>query len=231
MDNKMLNILRYLSFEINNDCNMRHLHTKCPINSPERYKFGSQDRPIDDGTIIDFWKWCRFIKEFRGIVFFHMYNEPTLVIDRAYRLMEIMKSYDRYQPFSLITNNHGEYHGFDMYKVTDYAGGAELDDRILTNSGEGKPYSDMPRSGICGRGKGWEIPIDYYGNWCLCCNDWRCEESIGNILNEQFESLYSKWDKKRKTIQWSNQKEYERMPRMCRSCFDKNPSLPRRGGI
>jgi hypothetical protein len=89
----------------------------------------------------------------------------------------------------------------------------------------------MPQKGVCGRGLGWEIPIDNFGNWCLCCNDWRCEESFGSIMVDSWEGMLDKYIAKRKTIRWNDEDSYNALPRMCRSCMSVNPELSKRGGI
>ncbi len=160
----------------------------------------------------------------------HMYNEPVLVLDRIRNLMKIMKNQDPFQPFQMTTSVLGEYPDFDIVKISDYSTDFGLDNRIETNHGEGKPYKNMPQSGLCGRGKGFEIQIDYFGNWCLCCGDWTCEESVGSICNTNWEVLYERWEKKRNTIQWHDEKTYNALPRLCRSCLEKN-TLSWKGGI
>jgi len=226
-----MNTLRLLTFEINNTCNNWVEHkNRCPISHPERYKFSTSNIVIGDKIILDFWRFCR-TRGFRGMILWHMYNEPVLVLNRILSLMKKMKEEDPFQPFQLTTSIPGDYPEFDNVKISDYEGGLQLDNRIETNTGEGKPYKDMPRHGLCGRGRAWEIPIDYFGNWCLCCGDWRCEESFGNIYDNDWETLYQKWEKKRKTIQWHDEESYNALPRLCRACFDKNPSLSWKGGI
>lgn len=226
-----MNIIRYLSFEINRECPLSKVHAgKCPISHPERYKFSKSKNVIRDEDILGFYIACKS-QGFRGIVLWHMYNEPVLVLDRVRHLMKRIKAMDRYQPFQLTTSIEGDYSDFDIVKVSDYANGAELDNRLLTCEGEGKPYSEMPKRGWCGRGLGWEIPIDNFGNWGLCCNDWRCEESIGNILQGSYLDLVKRFTKQRRRIRWHDEESYNALPRMCRACLDKNPSLSQRGGI
>lgn len=225
------NIIRYLVFEINRECPNRDLHKGiCPISHPDRYKFSTSNSIIRDSDIIGFWRWCR-TKGFRGIILWHIYNEPVLEIDRIRNLMKLMKDEDPFQPFQITTSVLGEYPDFDIVKLSDYSTGLKMDDRIKINDGEGKLYRDMPKYGWCARGKGWEIPIDNFGNWCLCCTDWMCEESVGSILNTDWEILYQRWDEKRKTIQWNNEETYNALPRLCRCCLDKNPTLSIRGGV
>jgi hypothetical protein len=226
-----LNILRYLSFEINNTCNMAELHKgQCPINHPERYKFSTSKKSITTSDVMMVWGWARK-HGFRGLVQFHMYNEPLLVLPQMSDLIRRMRTIDPRQPFQLTTNFHTTPKGFDIINISDYAGGVQLDQRILTNEREGKSYSEMPKKGLCGRGRGWEVIIDYFGNWCLCCNDWRCEESVGNIHNTPYDVLLERWEEKRMKICWTNQQEYDALPRMCRACMDKNPTLMKREGL
>ena len=224
------NIIRYLAFEINKECKNWNLHKgKCPISHPDRYKYSTSNVPISDLCILEFWRWCR-ARGFRGIVMWHMYNEPVLVIDRIRELMYEMKKEDHFQPFQMTTSIKGDYSDFDIVKISDYDNGMELDRRIETNMGEGKPYRDMPKAGLCGRGKGFELQIDYYGNWCLCCGDWTCEESVGSIVNSDWETLRRRWEEKRNRIQWHDETTYNALPRLCRSCLDKN-TLSWKGGI
>lgn len=210
---------------------MSEVHkNKCPISHPERYRFSNSHTPINDEAIIIFYEFCRRYG-FRGIVMWHMYNEPALEIEHIRRLMEKMRKIDRMQAFQLTTHLPGDYRDFDIVNINNYSKGSYLDNRIKSADGTGLPYSEMPKTGRCGRGLGWEIPIDYYGNWCLCCNDWRCEESFGSIMHSSFLSLLSRYIEKRKTIRWYDEESYYNLPRMCRSCLDVNPHLSKRGGI
>jgi hypothetical protein len=185
---------------------------------------------MTDKQILNFWEWCG-TKEFSGIVLWNSYNEPTLALSRIRRLMQQMRQVDHGQPFQITTNSRPDVEGFDIVAFTDYAGGAQLDNRIATATGEGLPYADMPPIGRCGRGLAWEVLIDFWGNWNLCCNDWRCEEAVGNIQKDDWEEMYVRWKEKGRTIQWNNKTQYQALPRMCRACLDKNPSLSKRGGV
>ncbi len=226
-----MKILRYLSFEINRTCSLAAEHPKCPISNPNRYKFSASKIPINDSLIYFFWRYAKS-KGFRGMVMFHYLNEPTEVLDRIHAIMDRMLAEDPHQAFQITTNDmSADVSRFDIVKKSDYELGVFHDDRILTITGEGKPYSQMPERGLCGRGKGWEIIIDYFGNWLLCCNDFQCEEAVGSINHTPWEDLYAAWKAKSALIQWSNEDEYNDLPRMCRSCLDKNPTLSHRGGV
>ena len=224
-----LNVQRYLTFELGRACPFALTHTKCPIGHPERYRFGQQTQALSDDLIFRFWHWARYDRDFRGIIMWHAYNEPYLQLARIRELMVTIKSYDSGQPFQLFTAIRPDVPGFDLIKFTDYDAGKELDDRILSAAGEGKPYEAMQPAGWCGRGWGWELLIDYYGNWCLCCNDWRCEEAIGNIWTDDWDDLLQRYAEKAKRLRWRDRATYEALPRMCRACLDVNPNLHRSG--
>ncbi|MFH1009229.1 MAG: hypothetical protein V1800_17270, partial [Candidatus Latescibacterota bacterium] len=232
-----MNIARYLSFEINRTCDMGIQHAKfCPNQHPERYRYSLSKIPLNDDLIFEFWDWCVTAHHFRGIVTWSGYNEPTLVLDRIHKIMERMRAIDPWQPFQIVTNRQdGAFPAFDIVKRSQYGddpvkrscddGVTQLDNRIASAYGEGKPYDQAPQTGRCARGLGWEVTIDHWGNWCLCCNDWRCEESVGSIANESWDELFLRWKEKSRLIEWKNREEYERLPRMCRSCIDVNPGL------
>ena len=75
-----LNIIRYLTFEISRTCLNAKMHAgKCPFSHPERYKFSQSKVEITDKTVLGFWRWCKR-QGFRGIILWHMYNEPVMVI-------------------------------------------------------------------------------------------------------------------------------------------------------
>jgi hypothetical protein len=237
----MMNIARNLSVEINRGCDMAHLHPMCPSASPERYRFSRSTRPITDDLIFDFWRWCTEKHGFRGILNYNGYNEPSLVIVRIHALLQRMRALDPFLPAQLVTNKDNfQSSAFDIIKRSRYSeGGARLcddrrpqfDNRLSTAYGEGKPYSQMAPFGRCVRGLGWEIMIDHYANWCLCCNDFRCEEAFGNLWLDDWDELYRIGEAKAKTIRWTNEAEYCALPRMCRSCLDLNPSLHLREDI
>jgi hypothetical protein len=238
-----MNIVRHLSIEINNDCDLGEFHKGyCPNRHPERYLFGDKNTPVTDQLIIDFWYWCRFGHNFRGVVNWNGYNEPTLVLPRILLVMEEIKKKDQYQPFQIVTNkNNLQLPQFDIVKRSRYGdsnesrygdiGRSKLDNRLASIRGEGKPYGEMRTFGRCIRGSGYGVEIDYYGNWNLCCNDWRCEESIGNIWSGDWDDLFAIWKEKCLRPQWDSRETYEQMPRLCRSCLDVNPMLASMGAI
>jgi hypothetical protein len=221
---------QYLTFEVNSTCNLAALHPRCPINDPERYRFGRTDAVLTDEAILGFWQWM-CAGGFAGIVLWHLYNEPTLALDRTERLMTAMQAERPDQRFHLWTNHRAASRlaGFNHIQVTDYAlvRPGDLDNRRASVCGDGRPYRDLRRSqrvGVCGRGAGWEVIIDHHGNWLLCCNDWRAEESVGNIFVDDWSTLRDHYQT-RARIAWRDEASYNALPRLCRACLDVNPNL------
>jgi hypothetical protein len=231
-----LNCARNLSFEINRGCNMAELHTLCPSANPIRYKYSTSKKPITDDLIFDFWKWCTEKHYFRGILNWNGYNEPSLVINRIHGLLRRMRKIDPGLPSQLVTNDDNfQSDEFEIIKRSRYGEGGtrlcddrrpQFDNRLLAAlQGEGKPYTRMAPFGRCVRGMGWEIIIDYYGNWVMCCADFSCENSFGNIWKDDWEGIYQIACAQYSAIRWTNEIEYYKLPRLCRACLSVNPSL------
>ena len=228
-----LNVMRYMTFEISKDCDFAVAHAKCPAGHPDRFKFGRKVRPLDDETVLEFWKWARFKHNFRGIIQFSGYSEPTLQITRVYHLMNRIKKFDVGQPFRLITNRKPTeemLERFDLVRWTRYDRGAGLDDRIFAVTQEPKLYEEVAKVGWCGRKFGWEVWIDYWGNWPLCCGDWRCDESVGNIWEDDWDGMLERFEKKGRGLTWDSLESYNALPRLCRNCVSWNPGLYMSGG-
>lgn len=231
----MMNLTRSLSFEINRSCDMGKIHSRCPNMHPDRFRYGKSKIPLSSDAIFEFWKWGTAKHGFRGICNMSWYGEPTLALDQIRSLIARIKSVDPMQPFQIVTNREdGDFEKeFDIVKRSHYRsltrlcddGKPDFDNRTLSIQGEGKPYSSQPPFGHCLRGLGWEIGIDYYGSWCLCCADFTNEESVGSIMTDNWDQLYERWKAKASRIRWTNEEEYNALPRLCRSCLDVNPSL------
>ena len=224
-----LSTLRYLTFEVNKTCNLASVHRRCPVSDPERFMFGETDYVLTDSLILAFWQFC--VKEgFRGVVLWHLYNEPTAELARIRRLLTAMRGEVPSQRTHLWTNSPGAVGlpEFDHVQLTDYrvVRPEELDNRRASTRGEGAAYDKVAKSGSCGRGFGWEIIVDFHANWLLCCNDWRCEQAIGNLVGSVWDLLLEKYEREAQ-IKWDSRKSYEALPRMCRSCIEVNPNLHR----
>ncbi len=205
--------LQYLSFEINNRCNYIKEHPWCPINDPLRYPSHESKIPCSDEVIVKFA--LKMIERgFTGKIGWHYYNEPMLTINRGFRLMDQIRSKQYSTKFVLWTNGYG-IDGtspawlplFDQVSVSLY--NEEDTARLCTPRIEDIPcvncvpaphderkqvYDKEPDNpGGCRRPRDIEMPINYYGNIRMCCSDFRGHVSLGNIMEEDHDSLITKW--------------------------------------
>ena len=194
-----------ISFEINNDCNMKQLHKECPINI-RKYK---KKKALTSEKIIECIKQAKEIG-FNGYITFHNYNEPLISKDQIIGIINEFPT-EKYLLWTNgllldrnVTNNsyiklfnliyiscyntedmpffediktfHGRVH---IEKIT-------MDDRINI-------YQRMPTNNIACKRPFFDLPIDHYGNVHLCCFDWKNEYEIGNIFDSSLhEIVYSK---------------------------------------
>lgn len=220
---------RYLTFEIGHTCGLSQLHTKCPVSDPERFAHGHQTEPISDDLVLMFWRWAR-ARGFRGTVLWHLYNEPWQEKERITKLLAAMRAEAPNQESHLWTGvGSGQARkdeiGVNHVVWTNYAivQPQDLDNRRAAMTGEGD-YARARRAGACGRAKGFELIIDHYGNWLKCCSDWRCEESVGNVLVDDWNGLLASYEGAR-AVAWQSAEEFAQLPRLCRACITENPML------
>lgn len=222
--------LRYLTFEISSTCALADLHPRCAVSDPERYMFGQTDQRLDDQTILEFWRWAR-THGFDGIMNWHLYNEPMPELPRIKALVAKMRAVHPDQRVHLWSGlsaaKREQGTTFDLVVHTDYrlVPPGALDNRRASTTGEGD-YDHAPRESVCTRAADFELIIDNHGNWLKCCNDWRCEEAVGNIFTETWDTLLEKYALQPK-IAWHNVETWAQLPRMCRACVTVNSNLHR----
>lgn len=190
-----LSKIKLLSFEIGEDCNLKKLHIKCPINL-RRLKHTEVGgiTPTDIVQAIDEAKSLNF----NGYIAFHYYNEPMMYMDRIQEVIESRpnEKYLLWTNGTLITNQmleDGTLNQFDKVVITCYDPKRlpfyeelqkrhknvkieqwELDERssIYNNEKENKFGCKRVH---------FELPIDHYGNIHICCRDWNNSFEVGNI--------------------------------------------------
>jgi len=232
MTSSQLSPLRYLTFEISDTCALAKLHPRCPVSDAGRYRYGRQDGSITDDFVMEFWRWARS-HGFHGTLLWHMYNEPFPHRARIDALLKMMRAEEPTQQSHLWTSVQSATErkseaGVDHVVWTDYSVVApdQLDNRRASVVGEGD-YAGAPRASTCGRSRDFELIIDNRGNWLRCCNDWRCEDSLGNALHDRdWEGLLRAY-MRLKVITWSDRGTFEDLPRQCRACVTYNPMLHR----
>lgn len=195
--------LRYLSFEVADDCEMADSHPFCPVNDPLRYPPHERREKCPDRTIVDF---AARVHErgFAGMVGFHYYCDPLSDVDRMLSLMNRMLAAIPDVKFILWSNGallqpfHRNWlEAFD--KVVFTLHDPYIEPRLkeitggLPNVEIARAYYDMrmdvydpgPVSrGMCIRPSKIELPVNYGGNVRLCCADYRGTVSLGNIEEE-----------------------------------------------
>lgn len=225
---------KILSFEIGNKCNLSNLHDKCPINK-RVYKNKKRElnveritKAIDEAVLVGF----------NGYIAFHYYNEPLLYIDSISRVIDSHPE----QHYLLWTNGlllsrdvienelirkfkkvvitcYDKNDSVFLKELQSYYGNiqiayGELDDRL-------KIYDSLKvnESG-CIRVL-YEMPIDYYGNIHLCCQDWNNTFQIGNIFDESLDEIV-RGEVYQKLLSLTNSKliDNERCPPICKKCND-----------
>ncbi len=231
--NDILKNLAVLSFEIGNDCNLKHEHhDKCPINHRiyrnKNYELSIEKilKCIDEAVTLGF----------NGHIAFHYYNEPLLYKDKIETIINLRKE----RKYLLITNgllldrnvdNNSIIELFDRVYITCYNSNDmcffkgiknkyanvkifdwELDDRVQIYTSEYKNLLGCKRPQF-------ELPIDYYGNIHLCCCDWNNQHYIGNVYEKTLhEILISPVYKN--ILQMTKQRmlDYNTAPEVCKRC-------------
>ncbi len=236
-----LSFLKHLAFEINNECPLTKNHPKCPRNV-DRFQGLAVDKPIEDSKIISFVEFCSSLG-FQGRILFDCYNEPTCSPERIASLMKALPK----SRFSLWTNGvlikgTEEYlKNMDDIMVTIYPetnrealinmknNGCKFRTQIgsLDNRIETVNTKFNPQVTICGR-PNWELICDYYGNFHMCCGDWKAEMKIGNLNTNSPIEIITRWNSLREVINkpWTSD-TFRELPMICRICSTRTPQVTR----
>lgn len=243
-----LSDLKYLTFEINDECPLTAVHKECPRNC-DRFPSPVFVPPIGHVEIAEA---ANFAIDggFGGEILFHYYNEPLATPELLAVIMDMVPR----GKFSLWTN--GLYlkkvtddflHRFVHIMVTIYPEtpvdqlkrlmAPEHTNTVFQRANlDGRAREDVrprfnPRIGRCGR-LDWELIIDYYGEGHICCGDWRAEIEIGNIQVDRIETFFDKWiyvkRKLRRVLSKITQDSFEKgsdveIPDVCKLCLTRSP--------
>ena len=219
-----------ISFEVGIDCNLKYLHSKCPIN----YRKANVDcEPMSDEKIIQTMD-DSISMSFKGLFSFHFYNEPMLYIDRILKIIESRKNY-RYllwtngTLFDNNVENNDFIKNFELVVITCYSeerlklyseiknhyGNVkininDLDNRLQTNINEFGCKMML-----------YKLPIDYWGNVYLCVKDWKNEYKIGSINFEKLMNIVSS-DKYQKAREAAEKRLLDKhcCPNVCLTCSE-----------
>jgi hypothetical protein len=236
-----LGFLKYLTFEINDECQLTEIHKKCP-RSWDRWGKLDHSKPVQDSEFIRFAEYCRDLG-FKGEILFSWYNEPLCATDRIVSLMNSLPGFKFY-----LWTNGVELKGkeeilkrMNRIMVTKYPQTDMKTLNILRSSDIISPCKVLVQSeqwderGMdvvpkfnksitkCGRFE-WELIVDYYGNLHMCSIDWSGEFKLGNIHDCSYDFLISRWNEMRErfNVPWDRQ-SFKDIPWICQLCTTRSP--------
>ena len=208
-----LALTQMLEFELGSDCNLGKSHVNCPNTHPERYGALDTTRVIDDDTIVDCAVAAYRDLGFTGLIGWIYYNEPLLEMDRMFGLMDRIKAEapkarfilwsngmlvpedcTRFAAFSQIViseYNEASAEGFKRLEAAKLPGtlrlleDAQFDNRMIQ-------IQPTDKAAPCLR-PFVEFIVDNHGNVHLCCYDWQGWATPGNILDEGFAEVATRW--------------------------------------
>ena len=200
----MLHLTQILTLEIGQDCNLEHVHDKCPIGLMDR-----SGKELTDEKIVGLATEAYSSLGFEGFVCWSMYNEPMLHHGRMFGLMEEIRESVPESRFLLWTNGtilieDPRMGMFERIYVSNYLG--KPYERLLKYFGPKVLWKDCPEldGRLSYRGpenrKRCTLPFDNFlvsntGNVHICCVDWKNEVKVGNIFESTLEELDGKrWE-------------------------------------
>ena len=235
----MLSRVQIISFEIGDECNLKKMHRKCPINERKflNTKFGRMTPEII-AKAIDEAKKMRF----NGYFAFHFYNEPMLYQEDITKVINMKKG----EKYLLWTNGtylkKGENKFLELFQkvvITCYDHKRlslynelkekygniviqewELDDRLSVYRSTHKNYFGCKRINF-------ELPIDCYGNVHLCCRDWNNTYEIGNIKESGLTEVIKGNAYQNISKKVSGRLLQDDCPEVCKVCTDPWLRLPK----
>jgi hypothetical protein len=221
--------VRYFSQEIGTGCNLAHEHSRCPQRDPSRYALVDTRRLMSDETILNNIK-TMYSHGFRGYLGWHYYNEPLLYLERIERLHPEIKKINPNARLLAWTNgvllktiNPSRMNIFDFVIITNHAHenwswfrclhrNARVTHGRLDRRMSPGPLNMNP----CNRIKK-EFVIDAYGNWRLCCADWRGTSVDMNVHTDGIERIIKAYKDMREVL--SHDPIPESVPDICKNCI------------
>lgn len=234
LDGLPLRMLQMLDFELGEKCNLGELHHDCPNLNKERYGDLDTSQEMDDATIINSVVEAYTELGFTGLVGWHYYNEPLCQGERAFRLMNEIKSKVPEARFILWTNGTlipeecGHFLAFEQIVVSDYGENSRrgvsrlqaknIGCKVIKNAAfDDRLYQiDVPENDVPCLRPFVELIFDTHGNSHLCCYDWQGKATLGNVMQESFAEIASKWREQLPHI--AGQTMSEDAPKFCQDC-------------
>lgn len=232
-----MNRLQLLTFEVTTHCNLSGLHSRCPSGKPCRYELLDTSRPVSEDRIVEIAEESHHLG-FRGKIAWHGYCEPLLEFDKIRRLIARIREKVAGQRFllwtngALIENVADKLAGlFDTICVSNYLKrdwsflhsacgdirvfSGHLDRRMDPQGGDG--------DGPCRR-VNVELLVDFYGNACPCCQDWRGALCLGNVNTDEWGSIVERYRSLRSQL--DSFRMLPGAPERCRKCGTRDAGIP-----
>lgn len=227
-----LSEIKELSFEIGEDCNLKSVHKKCPVNIR---KYNKKYGELKISRIIELIDEANDMG-FNGYIAFHYYNEPLMYIDKIEKIISLRpnnkyllwtngtllkKDIEKNKfliKFSKVVITCYDFNRLEFYKnIKEHYKNVQiavwdLDDRIHI-------YENEERNVYPCKRVLYEIPIDHYGNLHLCSEDWNNEYEIGNVINTSLKEIVSSTLFRHTRSMEKNGKLIEDCPLICKRCI------------
>lgn len=195
-----LSAMKMISFEMSGHCNLAKKHPRCPVSLR---KYVSKNRLTNEDIlrVMDEAKALGFAGHFN----FNYYNEPLMDLKRILSIIS-----ERKEKYVLWTNgflpdsrieqntflslfNQVVITCYDKKKLAFFQelknkyGNIEIIDELMDN--RLMVYESQLENPFGCRRPLLELPIDSHGDIHLCCVDWMCTCSIGNVTSNSLSDI------------------------------------------
>lgn len=204
--NGIFRLTKRITIELSNLCNYAVIHKDCPAGQRKKITI------IPEHIFRSVLNTCEKY-DFRGIISFHMYNEP-LTDPRLFMFMDLIKTQMPGIKMFIVTNGwyldqnmaaELEAHGLDYlhisaYSKTEYLRFKKLrfnipvrifheplDDRLTWYSQKNAGHNNTPCYSPF-----YEICVSSAGKILLCTYDWKSRHELGDLNRETLEEILNK---------------------------------------
>lgn len=208
--------------ELGHMCNLASEHPFCPAalrSAPER--------TVSDERYIELADEAYNKLGFKGHISFEFHNEPMLYWKRMLSLIDKIRAVVPQSQFMLFTNGtiantDPRFENFDRVIVTNYDGKENLikHDKMITvpEVWDNRLIDRVPETTTpCFRPL-LEFTITCSGDVVLCCQDWKNEVKLGNVLDDELEAIVRR---KAELIETIIRPMTDKTPERCRACGGK----------
>jgi radical SAM protein with 4Fe4S-binding SPASM domain len=218
----MMNHYVDLVMELGHMCNLASEHTKCPAalrSAPER--------TVSDERFVELADEAYNELGFVGHISFHHHNEPMLYWKRMLDLMDKIRIRVPQSKFLLwtngtIANTDPRFENFDRVVVTRYPKHENLivhkSTLVVQETWDERLIDRVDRTTTpCFRPL-LEFTIVAGGDVVICCQDWKNEIKLGNVLDDKLSDIVAR---KAKLLESIVRPMTDETPERCRSCNGK----------